>query len=264
MLPLWFDGRIVEREDACLAVLTDPTERPIGCTTARVRGGRARHEAAHLARLSRDATTLDTGLIDEDALSAAWTELGAAAFGDGEGIIRVEAHPRKDGGLAHLLGTPREIGLEPETWKALRCPTAHPGPGAHRGAKLVHFPVYEEARAFLRETGSDEALLFNDIDHVVEGARCNVVVVRDDGSVVTPDPGLGAVRGVGLSVVLGAVAEIKPTTVTGDDLRTAQEIIAINAVRGAHAIVEFDKTVVGAGKVGPWAARLDAVLSEAP
>ncbi|MDP6977565.1 MAG: aminotransferase class IV [Myxococcota bacterium] len=264
MLPLWFDGRIVERGDPCLSVLSDPTERPVCCTAARVRGGRVRHEAAHRARLTRDAMTLGAGRVDDDRLTEAWAQLSEAAFGaaGAEGIIRIEAHPSEDGEAAHLLGTPREVGDEPTTWKAISCPTPHPGPGAHRGAKLVHFPAYEAARAHSASAGVDEGLLFNGIDHVVEGARSNLVVVRSDGSVVTPDPKLGAVRGVGLSVLQGAIAEIKPAAVTRDELRAARELIAVNAVRGARAIVEVDAAPVGDGKPGDWAARLDAVLSD--
>ncbi len=263
---LWFDGRIVERGDPCLDVLTDPTEQPVCCTTARMRGGYPRHAEVHRARLHRDSATLGAGKVDEGALASLWAELSNAAFGSGddaEGIIRVEVHPAAGGETAHLLGVPRATGLEKSNWKTLRCPTIHPGAGAHRGAKLVHFPAYEEARAYSATFDVDESLLFDGAERLVEGARSNIVVVRADGSVVTPDPELGAVRGVGLSVLLDAVPEITSATISADDLREAREVIAINAVRGARAIVEHDDKPVAEGAPGKWAERLDRLLSEA-
>lgn len=263
MLPLWFDGRLVKRGDPCLEVLCDATQRAICCTTARVVEGRPRHEAAHRARLARDAAALGAGEIDDGALTQAWADLSQAAFGGGDGIIRLEAHPSRAGDRAHLLGTPREIGKEAARWRALRVPTPHPGPGPHGGAKLVHLAEYEHARAYSMTFGMDESLLFDREDRLIEGARSNVIVVTRDGRVLTPAFEQGAVRGVALGVLLASVSEITPAEVRVDELREARELIAVNAVRGARPIVEFDEKPVGDGRAGPWAARFDQQLRTA-
>ena len=266
MLPLWFDGRLVERGDACLAVLTDPTRELVCCTTARVTGGAPRHAAAHRTRLGRDAATLGAGRVDPEALTALWSELSAAAFGPGpneEGIIRVEAHPGS-GDDALLYGVPRPLDNEQPTWRALRSPTVHPGPGPHAGAKLVHFEAYEYARAHSATFGVDESLLFDSQGRLVEGARSSLVVVNAGGRPATPALTLGAVRGIGLSLARDATDGIEVAEIREAELHEAREVIALNAVRGARAIVEYGGKPVGNGRPGEWAARLGELLAKAP
>ncbi len=43
-------------------------------------------------------------------------------------------------------------------------------------------------------------------------------------------------------------------------LRAAQEIIAVNAVRGARPVVELDGAPVADGRPGPWSERFAEAL----
>ena len=48
-----------------------------------------------------------------------------------------------------------------------------------------------------------------------------------------------------------------------DALASAREIVCVNAVRGARAVVELDGSRVATGGTGPAATRLDAYLARA-
>ena len=227
----WLDGQLIGDCDPALAALRVPSKRPISCTTAHVEGGAVRHELRHLERLVRDAKALGLGDVDTGSVSRAWRELGQAVFGAGPGIIRIEVHPSADRGAARLLASPRARGEAPNTWIALACPAPHPGPGTRYGAKLLHFDAYEKARAYSAQFGVDESLLFDAKGRLVEGGRSNIIVVQANGGLLTPHLALGAVRGVGLAILLDEVAELEPAEIFATDLSRAQEVIAVNAVR---------------------------------
>ncbi|MCP5039490.1 MAG: hypothetical protein GY944_00585 [bacterium] len=258
----WLDGRFVEDDDPALTALPDPAVHAICCTSARVEAGSVRHEARHLDRLVRDARTLGCGEIDPLRVAHALREIAQAAFGDTPGIVRLAVYPGE--GAPHLLGNWRPLGADKPTWTALTCPSHHPGPGDHLGAKLVYFSSYERARRHSTTFGADESLLVDEQGRVVEGGRSNLLVVCADDRLVTPDPDLGAVRGVGLAILLDEVDELESAELSAADLHAAHELIAINAVRGARPITRLDGRPVGDASVGPWARRLDALLANAP
>jgi D-alanine transaminase len=96
----------------------------------------------------------------------------------------------------------------------------------------------------------------------VEGARSNILVVPASGAPATPPVSAGGVAGVARSVVLERVPEIVERHIPEAELRSAREIIALNAVRGARPIVRLDGTPVGDGQPGPWLAKLHAALAD--
>ena len=83
------------------------------------------------------------------------------------------------------------------------------------------------------------------------------------GRLSTPDLSLGAVAGVAREILREQVPELETATIRRDQLTRAREIIAVNAVRGAAAIVSLDAANVADGEPGPWAARLGAMLARA-
>lgn len=233
-----------------------------GCyTTARSSGGRIRFEERHVARLVRAAGELRLGRLDPERVRRALRELAAAAFGDGEGIVRVQAS--RDGkGELHVVGVPRRVGPEPDTWRACVVAQRHAAEGLDAGLKVTSRLALTLARDVALDAGLDEALLLDAGGFLIEGAGCNVVVVPPGGAPATPPAGSGAVSGVARGVVLERVPEIEERRIPEAELRCAAEIIGMNAVRGARAITELDGAPVGEGKPGPWAARLDAALAE--
>lgn len=132
----------------------------------------------------------------------------------------------------------------------------HPGASATSAAKTTARAFYESAFAAASTRGADEALLFDAADFLVEGTRTNVIVASADGRLATPPLARGAQAGVAREFLLEAIAELAERDVTRGDIATAREVIAVNAVRGARAIVAIDGVPVGGGRVGSWCEAL--------
>jgi branched-subunit amino acid aminotransferase/4-amino-4-deoxychorismate lyase len=256
----WLDGGLAgEAEQAQLErLLALP-----GCyTTARVEAGRIRLAGRHCARLQRDAISLRLAPPADAAIRGALLGLAEAVFGDAAGIVRLQLSA-DEGGATHLIGTARALGADPDTWRAIRTPEPHPGPSLHPGAKCRPEPMLDRARKATRNAGVDEALLFDPHGRLVEGARSNLVVVTADGELVQPDPALGAVAGIALAGVTQEIGEIRVARCDAQLIADAREVVALNAVRGARAIVKIDGLPRRESAPGPWAKRLDALLRSA-
>jgi len=175
----------------------------------------------------------------------------ARAFGALECIVRLEWDGER------LVGVPRELGVEPSCWSTVIAPIQHPGPAPPQGAKLLGRRFLEEARHAAQRAGVDESILLDATDHVVEGARSNLVVVGEDGVLRTPPLARGAVAGVAREALLDRLEE---ADVPHAALCAAREVIALSSVRGARAIVRIGSRAVGDGQPGPMARDLDAHL----
>lgn len=259
----WLNGRLLDEADPALApAVNGMNATRCSCiTTARVTAGNARHLEYHVRRLSRDAHAIGLGSIDPQLMVNAFSQLGRAVFGNESGIVCIEARPNTDGSTANLRATARPLGDESARWTARTAPMIHSGPQRFPGAKLASCPLYDDARAFLASSGVNEALLFDAHGRLVEGANTNVLVGRSDGTLSTPDSSLGAVAGIALEIIREQVPELESVEIFADDLRSAHEVIAVNAVRGARPLVQLDDQKVGSGDAGPWAKRLDAILA---
>lgn len=231
----------------------------LGCyTTARVTAGRVERLERHAGRLRRDAGRLGLALPERTAIEAIALDAVRAELGRGDGIVRIEWSSVGN----RLSASTRSLGAEPETWRAITTRALHPGPAAHAGTKALDVPAWDAARAEWSAAGVDESLLFDGAGRLVEGSRTNLVVVTEEGFCLTPARGLGPVEGLGLEVAREAVTAIVETL--GIDRRTlarARELVAVNAVRGAVAIVELDGQAIGDGRSGPLAQRLRALFA---
>jgi len=260
---VWVDGRL---EDAGRPVLRADDSAWLegrgAYTSARVDAGRARFAARHARRLARDARALRIGELDPAQVLRALDELGRAAFGDGSGVVRLQAS-RDAAGNLHLVGVPRALGADRDAWSAVVVRLPGPaGPVAAAGAKLTSRLAQALASDAARDADADEALLVDAAGRLVEGARTNAIVVDAAGRLSTPPLELGAVAGIAREVLLERVPELALRVVLEPELRHAREIVVANAVRGARAVVRLDGAPVGDGRPGPWARRLDAALVE--
>ena len=232
-----------------------------GCyTTARVERGRARHGVRHARRMAHAARTLGIGALDEAAVLAAFEALARAAFGDGAGIVRLQAS-RDAGGALHLVGVPRALGPDGAAWSALRVRLPGFGTGGARGLKVTSRLALALAADAARAAGADEALVLDAAGRLIEGARSNAVVVAPDGRLATPPLELGGVAGIARALLLERVGELEERVIADAELSRASEIVAVNAVRGARAVVRLDGAPVGGGAPGPWSRRLAAALA---
>ncbi len=261
--PIWLDGRLLPPGRAVLRADDNGRLEGRGCyTTARIERGRPRWPERHARRLRGDARALGLGEIAEDAVAEALAELGKACFGQGEGVVRLQAFTDPEEAL-HLLGTARALGPEPDSWRAAIPPFPHPGPAPWGGAKISGQLLYTLARAHAREAKVDECLLFDRHDRLVEGARSNLFFVDAAGALAAPDLALGAVEGIAQQLLREHLPTVKTCDLRPRRLGELRELLAVNAVRGARPILAVDAAPVGDGTPGPWSRRLSEILAAA-
>jgi branched-subunit amino acid aminotransferase/4-amino-4-deoxychorismate lyase len=259
--PIWVDGNLLDADSAAVRVDDSAFSTGRGCyTTGRFVGGRLRFGERVVRRLARDARTLDLGEVDEALCLAGMTALGRARFGDGEGVVRLQAS-RDGAGSLHLVGVTRALGLDPAEWRAISPPFPHQGPAPYGGAKVTNHLLFAMARDRAVRAGLDEAVLYDGEGFLIEGARSNLVLAGSDGGLATPGLERGGVAGVAREILLERLPELEETEVRGRDLGKARELIAINAVRGARPVVELDGRPVGDGRTGPAARLLAGTLA---
>ncbi len=239
-------------------------------TTARVSSGRVERVERHVERLRRDAARLGLPLPDRLATETLLLETAREAFGRGDGIVRIEWSRTGSSPESGTVPRPgfrtetRPIGKEPDRWRAVTSKAVHPGPGERRNTKFVGVEAWDLARAEVRERSVDEVLLFDPDGFLVEGSRTNILLVDAAGRLSTPDPELGAVEGIGLSLVREDHPELRFVRVTYDCVRSARELLAVNCVRGIVPITELDGAPISKGEPGPWAGRLRPIFFREP
>jgi D-alanine transaminase len=114
------------------------------------------------------------------------------------------------------------------------------------------------------EAGAFEAILLRD-GVLTEATRSNVLVVA--GGVVRTHPtGPFILPGVTREVVLELAGEggvaVREEAVGSDDLYAADEVILTGTTADVMPVVKIDGRPVGAGRPGPMARRLGAMLAE--
>ena len=253
---IWVDGELIPAERRVVYADDSAFAEGRGCyTSVGIASGRPRFPDRHLRRLQRGARALELGEIDGPTFERALAELAGAALPGGEGVIRLQLS-RSPGRPLQLTGVPRGLGEDHAEWSAISSSILHSGAMLAGGHKLTNRLMLTLAADEAAAAGADEALLFDAANRLVEGSRCNLVVVGADGLPVAPGDDLGAVTGIALEVVLERLPEIGRRVVARDELRTARELIALNSVRGARPITQLDDDAVADGSPGPWAARI--------
>jgi branched-subunit amino acid aminotransferase/4-amino-4-deoxychorismate lyase len=106
--------------------------------------------------------------------------------------------------------------------------------------------------------------MFDARGRLVEGARANVIVATADGALRTPALELGGVRGLALTLLRETLPDFEDAALGRADLARAAEVIAVNSVRGAKAIVLLDGAKLATTPApGPTCERLAAILRAA-
>lgn len=255
----WVDGRVRRRAEVGVPVDDSAYAEGRGCySTARIARGHPLFEARHVRRLERGVEALGLGRLDTRQVVHALRDLAAAAFPDGEGIVRVQVS-RGAGGRARVVGIPRALGDEPATWSAITAPIPHDGPLLAGGHKLTNRLVHALAADAAREAGVREALLFDRDGFLVEGAGSNVVAVAADGALVAPPLSRGAVAGIAREVLVDRVPELRERDLRHRDLLEARAVMCTNAVRGALPVSLLDGEALP-GADHAWVERLANAL----
>lgn len=223
--------------------------------TMRAEDGRVPLLEDHLARLAGSAAALGlTGMATPERVRA--EVLAAVATAPREVPLRVRATATRAGALAVAVAP---LDADP-------APTAVTLPGwwdpaaAIREHKTTRYEHFRRAAAMAREHGAGHAVLCDDAGRPGEAATASLVVVSRERALTPPVRGLlaGVARGILVAAGLVREAPLGPRA-----LLDAEEVIAVNALRGAMPLLEIDGRPVGAGRPGPWAARLSEALRAA-
>lgn len=242
---------------------TTPPKLLHGCyTTGLFESGRIRHGIKLALRLSKDAAALGLGFLKTDRCAEAMCLIGRKAFGTRSGIVRLDA-ARGEHGEVQLLGRFRRLVGTEESWKAVTYHEFHEGDNGTHGAKLSYSPVIERARAHIRKSSTNEALIANSAGHLIEGSKTNLFVLNEEGYFLTPPLYSGPVRGVARQILLEKDPQVIEGEVTTDLLQNSLEVIVANAVRGIKILVKIDGKPVGTGKIEKGALRLAKILDSA-
>jgi len=257
---IWVDGELLPADREVVRADDSAFAEGRGCyTSVGIREGRPRFPERHLRRLQRGAQALGLGDIDAPTFERALAELGSAALPAGEGVIRLQLS-RGPGRPLQLTAVPRGLGVDHPEWSAISSSIRHTGAVLVGGHKLTNRLALQLAADEATAAGADEALLFDTADRLVEGSRCNVIVVGANDLPLAPSPDFGAVAGIALEVVLERLPGIRQGAIARNALGDAREIIALNSVRGARPVVRLDDAAVAGGAPGPWATRIQAAF----
>ncbi len=259
MAAVSIDGVVVAPEHAMISVFDRGLLYGDGCfEVLRTWDGVARDLEAHLDRLFETAAFLQLKTLERARLVEAVYRTIAAA-GPGEHRIRIVL-TRGPGGLGARLA---ELGpgativmvealpAQPEgvTLAVVDLPLARrAGPGHKTLAYLDHVLARELARV----RGADEAVRLDADGHAIEGATCNLFVVRS-GVVITPPVDRGALPGIVRARVLALCAKASIRTAVRAlalrDLRTADEVFVTSSLRGVVPVTALDGQALDRGGI---------------
>lgn len=122
------------------------------------------------------------------------------------------------------------------------------------------------AKSEARLNGFDDAIVLTDDGHVSEAAAANVFVVRD-GVVTTPDVSQNLLEGVTRRVVTGCLRDelglrVEARAIDRTELYSADEIVVCGTGVGVTWVQSLDHRTIGAGRLGPVAARVRAYYDD--
>ena len=115
------------------------------------------------------------------------------------------------------------------------------------------------------EAGVEEAIMLNEQGYVAETSTENIFVVKN-GTVATPHPSLGVLRGITRDVVVRIVKELgyplEERPITVHELFNADEVMVTGTAAEVVPVIKVSGRTVGEGKVGPIFSKITAQFRE--
>ncbi len=216
----WTDGEVVPASQATVPLTDDGFLRGDAVFEAMlVRGGRTHAREQHLARLRHSADALEL-TIDEDEVRRAMAEV-LAAWGPQDGSVRVIV--TRGGTIRALTAAanwPESIalGVVEMPWRT-----------AISGLKTLSYAANQWAVRRARHAGADDALIVS--DGLVHELPTGAIVLVHDGRCSSPDPEVLPILDSVSVRVLSEVTDVTRTRPTLEDLRAADEVLALSATR---------------------------------
>ncbi|MEP7055352.1 MAG: aminotransferase class IV [Actinomycetota bacterium] len=232
---------------------------------------------SHLGRMQLGAARMSLPLPDAHAWRAT---LAAAltAYGDDLGVLRLFTTRGPDGEdspLSYLLVSPVPTTTIATSRDGTHAVTLSLGMSASAraaapwllgGVKATSYAVPMAAKREAESRGAVDAIWLSSDGEVLEEATSCVVWVRG-GSVFTVPVDTGILSGTTLECVralsgAGGVPIVDRHT-SLDDLRGADEMLLLSAIRGVAPVLTLDGNPVGDGRIGPVGQSLRAAFEEA-
>lgn len=221
--------------------------------TMRADRGEVAFLSRHLARLLQSAETLQWSAVPSEAeLRSA---LRVALADRPEEAVRIRLMASRSGRIAvetsRIPGPPTPSGITlVRAWHRSRWIAEH---------KTTSYAANRLAQSRADASGAGHALLLDSRGHLGETAFANVVCAVD-GTALTP-PVRGILPGIAraLAVESGLVQERE---LPPEKWARAQEIVALNSLRGPMPIRAIDGRQIGSGEPGPLEALLRRALSD--
>lgn len=232
--------------------------------TVAVRGGSPRYAGEHLDRMQSAAARCGVSMPSR-ALLERTLERVAGGIAGGHGWIKLLV--ARSGRWA-CFGGPSDPAAEhrPVTAVVLSGRRHRLDPAA--GMKLLGGAPLWAGLEEAERRGADEGLWLNDRGHLIEACTANVFVVRGR-RVTTPALSDGAIPGITRAKAIEALRQagirVDEGKVRMTTVRAAREIVLTSSLSGIRPVLKLDGRVVGSGRPGPIATRLQELFrSETP
>ncbi len=266
--PLWFNGRLIDWHRATLHATTHATNYGSGVFEGirfyeTERGPAIFRVDAHLERLARSmglfnlktefsSVDFKQGCIDVAKASEASSGYLRPQVQFGLSRLALGAVDVVD---ALILFRPLEESREKEGLSVVTSEVRRISPNAVAiEAKVTGYYTNSYFnQQYSKEKGADKAVMLDLNGNVAEGSSVNVFHVKN-GELFTPAPGF-ILKGITRSTVLGLAEKelqipVHETTVTPDDLRSADEIFFTGTAAEIEPVIEYDGNPVGHGGIG--------------
>ena len=282
---IWMDGKMVDWRDAQTHFLTHSLHYGL----AVFEGVRAYHNSAlgtciyrledHTKRLFNSAKILHLEVpFSQDEINAAHREV-VSANNLKEAYIRPLVFLGSEGMGLRAKDLKVHVGIAAWEWPSYMSPEALEAGIKVRTSSYTRHNVnitmckakasgnYMNSMLALREaldSGCDEAMLLDNEGYVAEGSGENFFMVRD-GVIYTPDL-TSCLDGITRDTIFKLAAdygiEVREKRITRDEVYICDEAFFTGTAAEVVPIREYDGRIVGSGKRGPVAEKLQAAYFE--
>ena len=274
MMKIWFDGKLVDEQEAKVSVFDHGTLYGDGCFEGiRFYSGKVFRLQEHIVRLfdSMRYLLIECPWSFEEVCAA--TEETVAASGMQDGYIRlVVTRGRGDLGLnpwncpkASMFIIAQNIALYPKEMyeKGLSMITSsyrRPNPDVLcQQVKSLNYLNSISAKIEAVQQGAGEALMLNQRGNVAECTGDNIFIVKN-GVVQTPPLTEGALGGITRHAVMDICAELgipcEERVLNRFDILSADECFLTGTAAEVIAATSLDGRTIGTGHAGPVTGKI--------
>lgn len=232
--------------------------------TLRVYGGRTFEIEDHLTRLSKGLAALDIRNAPTQGVLYEATIKTIDVNGEGDCVVRLTVTRGAD--KPYVVVTTRRVAYTEAQYKAgAVCVTVPETRGVLAAYKTLNYLPNRLAKMAADEAGALEAIFVTADGLLTEGSMSSVFVYGK-GMLRTPDLSQGILNGITRRVTLKLAKEagitVAETSVSLQDLDTADEMFITNSTLEIMPVISVDGRSIGSGRPGELAGELRASYKE--